>query len=440
MSPFPRPVFSSRAAAVLSMIGVAVGLGNVWRFPYMMGQYGGSAFLCIYVAFVLLLAIPALSAEWALGRATRKGPIGALREAFGPLSGTAAGGLLMLTVTITVSYYLLVVGQVGFTAFMAVFRGFDAHGIAALKAGLGNGPLQYGVGLGVLYAGLYVVHRGLRRGIEAASILIVPLFGAVIVYLVFHALALPGALEAMAAFLAPDFAALGPAEVFAAMGQAVFSIGLGGTLMLTYGSYLADTERIPRNAVLTCLGDTSAALLASLFLVPAMLVYGLDMSAGPGLLFDTLPELFGRMPAGGLAGSAFLLALALVAFLSAVAALEVIVAGFAATDLPGLRLTRGLVIAGLAVVETALMLPSALDPALIGRLDLIFGSGMQVLGSALAVLALTWGLGRETTLTQIFGGRRDRACLLYVHWLRWAVPGVLLFVLLNYSLTAMLGA
>ena len=439
MSPFPRPVFSSRTAAVLSMIGVSVGLGNVWRFPYMMGQHGGSAFLCVYVVFVLAFAIPALTAEWALGRATRKGPIGALREACGPLAGTLAGGLLMLTVTVTVSYYLLVVGQVAFTAFMSIFRGFESDGIASLKAGLGNGPLQYGIGIGVLYAGLFVVHRGLRRGIEAASVVIVPLFGAVIVYLVCHALALPGAMEAVAAFLEPDFAALGPTEVFAAMGQAIFSIGLGGTLMLTYGSYLADTAPIPRDAVLTGLGDTSASLLASLFLVPAILVYGLDMSAGPGLLFDTLPTLFDRLPGGELLGSLFLLALALIAFLSAVAALEVIVAGFAASDLPRLRLTRGRIIAGLAVVETALMLPSALDPAMIGRLDLVFGSGMQVLGSALAVLALTWGLGREATLTQIFGGRRGRARMLYVHWLRWAVPGALLLVLLNYALTVMLG-
>ncbi len=422
------------------MIGVAVGLGNVWRFPYMMGQYGGSAFLFVYLGCVLLFAIPALSAEWALGRATRKGPIGALREAFGFVPGTLAGGLLLVTVTIAVSYYLLIVGQILYTAFMSVTRGFDPTGIAVFETGLGNARLQYAIGLAVLYAGLFVIYRGLGRGIETSSKLIVPFFGVTVVYLVCYSLLLPGALEKFADFLKPDFTQLGPAEIFAAMGQAFFSMGLGGTYMLVYGSYLSDRARIPGDAAITGLGDTSASLLAALFLVPAMLVFGLDMSSGPGLLFATLPRLFGQMPAGELLGSAFLLALALIAFLSAVAALEVIVAGLSGSDLPGLRLSRGRIIAAAAVVETIIMLPSALHPPLIGRLDLIFGSGMQVLGSALAVLALTWCMRPEAGQRQIFGDKRGWLRSAYFHWLRWVVPAALLFVLLNYVLTVMLAA
>ncbi len=409
------------------MIGVAVGLGNVWRFPYMMGQYGGSAFLVVYVVFVLIFAIPAVTAEWSLGRYTRHGPIGAMQRAFGPI-GKWLGYLLVLTVLIANSYYVVIVGNVAYSAFFAVSTGFTADSIPSYTAGLDNGVLQAMVAALVIGAALWVVHRGIGKGIERVSKLFVPVFGIMIITLIILALRLPGATAALKEFLAPDFSQLTPTSLFAALGQAFFSLSLGGTFYLVYGSYLRDRENIPRTAIATGIGDATAALLASLFIVPAVLALGLNMQAGPLLIFETLPRMFAAIPAGRFIGTAFLIGLWMMAFLSTVAAFQVIVA--AMTDSFKFSRTKAALVVG--GVEGLLMLPSALNPDIIGTLDLIFGSGMQMLGSGLTIVALFWGCDKAVAVTQIFGGRTDGIRRLYLVWLKWVVPATLAVMLLLY--------
>ena len=412
------------------MIGVAIGLGNVWRFPYMMGQYGGSAFLIVYLGFTLFFAVPAVMAEWGLGRATRKGPIGAFSTVWGPGWGRVVGYLLLLTVLVANSYYLVVIANVIYSAYFSIVHGFDADSVRVFEKGLALGWLQYILAVGTLGISLYVIHRGLRRGIEVVSRIFVPFFLVTVLYLVFHALALGGALDQMAAFLNPNFSDLTAESLFAALGQAFFSLGLGGTFLLIYGSYLQDDQPIARGACWTGAGDAGAALLAGLFIVPTILVVGLDMTEGPRLIFSTLPRLFMEMPAGRFVGSLFMLALAMVAFLSNIAALEVLAGGI--NDGRKTPWRRSHLIVGIGLLELVLMLPSALDPNVIGTLDLVFGSGMQVLGSALAVLAITWGLGKQGVLKQIFGSEEGRGKTLFFFWLRWVVPGALFCILIGY--------
>ena len=409
------------------MIGVAVGLGNVWRFPYMMGQYGGSAFLVVYLVFVLVFAIPAVTAEWSLGRYTRHGPIGAMEKAFGPF-GRLIGYVLVLTVLIANSYYVVIVGNVAFSAVFSTLTGFSSETIPLYEARLGNGVLQAGVAFLVIVAAIWVIHRGIGKGIERVSKLFVPLFGVMIVTLIVMALRLPGATTALQEFLAPDFSQLTATSIFAALGQAFFSLSLGGTFYLIYGSYLRDDENLPRTAIATGIGDVGAALLASLFIVPTVLALGLNMQAGPSLIFETLPRMFSEIPAGRIIGTAFLIGLWMMAFLSTVAAFQVIVA--ALTDSFKLSLTKaGLIVGG---VEAVLMLPSALNPQIIGTLDLIFGSGMQMLGSGLTIIALFWGCDKAVAALQIFGGRTDGVRSIYLLWLRWVVPSTLGIMLLLY--------
>ena len=415
------------------MIGVSVGLGNVWRFPYMMGKYGGSAFLIMYLIFTVLFAIPALMAEWALGRETRKGPIGAFSAAFGSGLGKPIGYLLILTVLVADSYYLVVIANVIFTTYFSIAHGFTETSMGLFQTQLGNGVLQYVIAVATLVACLVVIYRGLNKGIESVSKIFVPFFGVVIIYLVINAFLLEGAPEKFAAFLNPDFSVIKAEQVFAALGQTFFSLGLGGTFLVIYGSYMQREQNIPRAAIATAFGDVGAAVLASLFIVPTVLVFGLDMSQGPTLIFSTLPELFNVMPAGRLLGSAFLLSLCMVAFLSAVAALEVAVGGL--TDI--LKTSRTKIILALGGLELMLMLPSALYPNLIGILDLVFGSGMQVFGSALAVLGVVWGLGKIKTLNQIFGNSKENLANIYFVWIRWVVPVSLLFILISYIYTSL---
>ena len=427
-----RELFSSRVATVLTMIGVAVGLGNVWRFPYMMGQYGGSAFLVAYLVFVLIFAIPAITAEWSLGRHARHGPIGAMEQAFGPL-GRWLGYLLVFTVLVANSYYIVIVGNVAFSAIFAVVTGFTPETIPIYMSSLSDGVLQAGVALLVIGAAIWVIHRGIGKGIERISKLFVPLFGIMIITLIVMALRLPGATAALTEFLKPDFSQLTPTSLFAALGQAFFSLSLGGTFYLIYGSYLRDEEDIPKAAIATGIGDAGAALLAALFIVPTVLALGLNMQAGPLLIFETLPRMFAEIPAGRVIGAAFLIGLWMMAFLSTVAAFQVIVS--ALTDSFRFSLGKAALIVG--AVEAVLMLPSAFYPNIIGTLDLIFGSGMQMLGSGLTIIALFWGCDKAVAATQIFGGKTDGIRHLYLAWLRWVVPvilGVMLVLYLSDSL------
>ena len=277
---------------------------------------------------------------------------------------------------------------------------------------------------------MVVLYRGLNKGIEAVSRIFVPFFALVIFYLVVNAFFLPGAAAKFVEFLKPDFSVLEAEQIFAALGQAFFSLGLAGTIMVMYGSYMADNQNIPKVAAFTALGDVGAAFLASLFVVPTILVFGLDLSQGPTLVFDTLPKLFSVMPGGRIFGSCFLLALTLIAFLSALGAIEAIVGSI--TEELRIRSGRTRMIIAVLLVEAAVMLPSSLDPGVVGTLDLIFGSAIQMLGSVIAVITVAWGLGQVKTNLQIFGGTSRGWHTNYYFWLKWVVPGVMLVVLGGY--------
>ncbi len=425
-----RPIFSSRIATVLTLIGIAVGLGNVWRFPYMMGKYGGSAFLFVYLAFTLLFAIPALTAEMALGRATQKGPLGAFSQVFGKHWGRIAGGIILLSLAMATSYYAVVIGNVLYTSWFSVATGFSNDTLAVFGSGLGKGWMQYLITVAIIILSLFVIRRGLRKGIEPLSKFFVPFFLIAIIYLIINALSLEGAGEKMLNFLKPDFEALDTEQVFAALGQTFFSVGLGGNFMIIFGSYLQKQEKIPKIAVMTAVGDVSAALLASLFIIPAILVFGLNMAEGPTLIFSTLPQLFIEMPAGRFVGSLFLISLSMVAILSLVAALEVVVSGL--SDFPKLNKHRNKIIWCVGIGLSLVALPSALNPALIGTLDLIFGSGMMVFGSAMTVIGLVWGLGKMKALKEIFGADLPQWKAFYHFWIKWVVPIALILVLIGY--------
>ncbi|MCB9280914.1 MAG: sodium-dependent transporter [Lewinellaceae bacterium] len=426
--------YGSRLGAILTMIGVAVGLGNVWRFPYMMGAYGGSAFLLIYLLFTLALAFPALLTEMLAGRNSGSSTLTAYANLFGNRWGKAIGYLLILAVTVAGSYYVVVVANVFFSAGFSIIRGFSADHNPGYHALLADSALQYGVVVLTVVAALYVAHRGLKKGIERISRIIMPFFLLAVLYMIVYAWTLPGALAKVRQFLAPDFSAVGPREVFAALGQAFYSIGLGGTFVVVYASYIGESRDIPRIGVFTCLGDLGASLLVSLFLVPATLVMGMQMDAGPSLIFQTLPELFAVLPGGRLIGSLFLLSVSLVAFLSLIAAFQVPISSLAGHRISGKKL-----LTGFGLLQLLLSFPSTFYPQLIGLLDLVFGSGMQVLGSMLAVMGMWWGARRLFFRKMLFADPESGRAGLAVFWLRWIVPGTLLAVLIGYVYSSLSG-
>lgn len=426
-----RIQYTSRFTTLITMVGVAVGLGNVWRFPYMMGSYGGSAFLAVYLLFTILFAFPALMAEMTLGRMSGKGTIDAFRLVFGQQTGFIIGVFLLVAITISGSYYAVVVSSVVYTTAYSIISGFSPANNADYSELLSNRWLQYSLTIILIISCLYIIHKGLIKGIEWLSRIVMPLFVISLLYMIFHALTLPNAVHQFRLFLQPDLSKLGSSEIFAALGQAFFSVGLGGTFVVVYASYLKPNENIPRMALLTGLGDVCASLLVSLFLIPSILVFGLDMTAGPGLIFDTFPKLFGTMPGGRIVGSLFLVTLSLVAFLSLIAAYQVPFVSIK-NEKPNLNPKKLLLTIG--IVQAILALPSSLIPSLVGYLDLIFGSGMQVLGSVLCVLGLTWGLRKNSAMQEMFllDNSNLAARNLGIIWIKWIIPLALILVLLGY--------
>lgn len=428
-----RPQFTSRLTTLLAMAAFAVGVGNVWRFPYMMGQNGGSAFLLIYLLFILVLAVPALVAEWSLGRATQSGPVTAFRAAFGSKLGLPLGFLTVFATFMALTYYSIVVGNIIYSAWFATANGFNRETMDAYQAGLGRNGLQFILAAGLTVGCLWVVHRGLNRGIEALNSVLLPIFGVVALYMVGVALTLDGAIAELAEFLKPDFSQAGPNVWFAAMGQACFSIGISGSVGVMYGSYLRQDEHLFPTAASTGLIDTGAALVASLFVVPAVLVFGLDLAAGPSLLFNTLPELFNVMPGGRWLAGPFLAAWAMVAVLTILAAFETIIGALA--DFSGEKFSREGWIWVMGGCLLAVMLPIAFNPQIIGTLDLVFGSGLFMFGCLMAVIGVGWGLGKVALRAQVALGLRDRTAAWLTFWIRWIVPAALFVILASFILT-----
>lgn len=434
-----RETFASRLGLVATMIGVAVGLGNVWRFPYMAGRFGGAAFLLFYLAMAALIGVPALMAEWALGRRTRRGPLGAYERA-GLRGGRALGVVLFLGLAFANAYYCNAVGWVLFHGLAAggqlLGAGMDGTVILPPEAGVDPRALA----LQMLMTGLVVggatlvVVRGLRAGIEPASRLLTPLVFVALLILLARSVTLPGAGAGLSWLVRFEPGSLTAGAAMAALGQMVFSLALGGTFMVVYGSYLAGDEPLAATATWTVVGDTGAGLLAGLAIFPAVFALGLEPSSGPGLLFFTLPGVFSRVPLGAAVGALFFLALGGAAFLSAVAAFEVLVAGVLDNTSLGRGMAARLVAAGVFLLSV----PPMTNMRIFVPWDLTFGSGFQTAGALAAAFTFGWALDRGAALAQIAHGSDRQTRALYL-WVRWVIPTAILAVGVWWVLTELLG-
>jgi len=288
----------------------------------------------------------------------------------------------------------------------------------------------------VIFACGIVLIKGLRRGIEKVSKVIMPALLAILLILIVRSLTLEGAGQGLAWYLGGFRPGnLSGSVIAAALGQAVFSMSLGGTFMVIYGSYLDRSENISRAAIFTGVGDTLAGLLAGLAIFPAVFAFGLAPDSGPSLLFDTLPRTFQQMPLGGLFGLLFFASLFGAAFLSAVAAFEVLVGGL--VDNTGLE-RRNAVILTCAIV-LVLAVPPMINMRIFVPWDLTFGSGMQTLGTLLAVLTTAWCIKRSEALAELSDGRLRPFHRILYWWMRIVIPVSVIFVGMNWLLESVLG-
>jgi NSS family neurotransmitter:Na+ symporter len=435
-----RETFTSHFGLLMTMIGVAVGLGAVWRFPYMVGRFGGAAFVLFYLLVVFFVGIPALMAEWILGRHTQRGTLGAYEKGGIP-GGKYIGYFLFFVVFWATGYYSNALGWVGFHALGELVSAFGGHLDPAVIL-----PPQQGFNLTsfllqllmtamVIFTCGIVLVKGLRRGIEKTSKWIVPTLFGILIALIVRSVTLSGAQQGIDWFIGNfHLDALKPSVMAAALGMAFFSMSLGGTFMVIYGSYLDRKAVISKNAVFTGIAASTAGLLAGFAIFPAVFAFGLEPSSGPGLIFSTLPQTFDLMPAGWLFGLLFFVGLFGAAYLSDVAAFEVLVGGL----LDNTKWERKKAVFCVCAIVYVLAIPPMINMKVFVPWDLTFGSGMQALGSLMAVVTAGWFIKRYAFLKELGIKKKPLQTFLY-WWLRIIIPVAILFVGINWILESVFG-
>ena len=332
-TPAHRGLWSSRMAFILAATGSAVGLGNIWKFPYVTGQYGGGAFVLVYLLCIAIVGIPIMMAEVYIGRSGRHNPITSFRlvaerNLASPVWRISAI-VGVLAAFIILSFYSVIGGwaasYVGHAA-MGDFTGQSAEAIGELFGGLLASPVTLLIWHTIFMAlVIFVVARGLKSGLERAVTILMPALFVLLLVAVGYATT-TGHFGAAVAFLfTPDFGALTMDGVLVALGHAFFTLSLGMAIMMAYGSYLGDDVSVGRTAVTVSIMDTVVALMAGLAIFPVVFANGLEAGAGPGLIFQTLPLAFGQMPMGSIFGALFFVLLLFAAWTSAISLLEPVV-------------------------------------------------------------------------------------------------------------------
>lgn len=323
-------MWSSRFAFVMASVGFAVGLGNIWRFPYVTGENGGSAFVVIYLLCALAIGIPCLMAELLVGRRGGGSPprsMAVVAQESGRSKGwSIVGGMGVATAYTIAITYAVVVGWVLWylaRALSAGFAGFDAGIAEATFTGLltDNQSMMFWTLVGNIIVGS-IIYAGVTSGIERAVTIMMPLMFALLVGLSIYNYFAGGFVETLQWLFTPDFSKVTGATFLAAIGQAFFSIGVGMGGMMTYGAYLPRDFSIARGAATIVMADTLIALLAGFVVFPAVFHFGLDMASGPGLIFQTLPVAFAQMPGGAIFAVLFFIMLAVAGVTSMVGLLE----------------------------------------------------------------------------------------------------------------------
>ena len=323
-----REHWANRIGFILAAAGSAIGLGNIWRFPYMTGEHGGAAFMLIYLLAILLLGYPLIVTEIVLGRASQRDPVGVFKVLAPNTPWWLVGALGVFTGFVILSYYAVVAGWSLAYVYKVVIAtsspGID-HALV-FKDHISNiwEPIAWQALFMMLTVG--IIAAGVVKGIQRWSTILMPILFVLLIILIVRAVTLPGAGEGLAYYLKPDFSKVTGRTLLAALAQAFFSLSLGMGALITYGSYLNEKDEIPASAAWVAGLDTGVALLAGLALFPAIFALGFKPGAGPGLAFITLPAVFAQMPLGGIFGVLFFFLLGIAALTSAISLLEVVTA------------------------------------------------------------------------------------------------------------------
>ena len=442
-----RESFGSRFGVLMAMVGSAVGLGNMWRFPYMVSEHGGAAFLFVYVICVFVICLPIFFAEFVVGRRSQSNAFRAF-EKLAPGSQWKWVGFVAITAPVIILSYYSVVGgwsiqyffkscTFGFTELVtqeyldSMFAGFISSTWAPL---LGHTFF--------LILTALVLMGGVKSGIERFGKVMMPVLYFIVLAIAIWTATLPGASEGLAFLFNPDFSAITPSVCAAALGQAFFSLSLGYGTMLTYASYVSKKENIASSSVSIALSDLVFSLIASCAIMPAVFAFGLNTQGGPGLVFQTLPYIFSKMPFGGLVAILFFLSLIVAALTSAISLYEVGVAYL--TEEKKMSRKKAVIVLFVAIwvvgVLCSLSFGSLSHVKIFGNiffdfLDKFSANFLMTLGSLMVVLFVGWKMKKPDVFDEFTNGGtlRGNVRLFRILWpvLRYVAPIAILVIFIS---------
>jgi NSS family neurotransmitter:Na+ symporter len=410
-------LWSSRMAFILAAVGSAVGLGNIWKFPYITGENGGGAFVLVYLACIAIVGIPVLIAEVMIGRRGGQSPVASMRE-LTTTEGTRKGWRLIgwngiVASFLVLSFYSVIGGWAlvyVFKAASGMFTGADADAIGGTFGGMLASAtdllLWHSVFMAIV---IFIVGRGIRSGMERAINTLMPLLFVLLFIMVGYAMTTGKFGEAVSFMFSPDFSKLTTEGVLTALGHAAFTLSIGIGVMMAYGSYLPQKVNIARTAMTIAVLDTGVALMAGLAIFPLVFANGLEPGAGPGLIFVTLPLAFGQMSGGVIFGTLFFALLLVAALTSAISMLEPVVEWL--EEHKGISRSKSALGGGLAIwlvgIGTVLSFnnwaefhPLAFIPFFEGKtvfdlLDFLVSNLMMPLGGLAIALFAGWAMKRQ---------------------------------------------
>lgn len=435
--------WSSRFAFIMASVGFAVGLGNIWRFPYVTGENGGAAFVIVYLACAFGIGIPILMAELLIGRRGAASPPNAMANVAAENGksrkwGVVGGMGLLAAYTIEI-VYAVIVGWVLWYLFKAVTTGFiGIDGVAAnaefasvLDSSLG---MIFWTLVGLSITGL-IIYAGVQNGIERAVVVMMPLMLFLLVALAGYNYFAGGFSEAIVWLFTPDFSKIGPGTVLVAIGQAFFSIGVAMGGMMIYGSYLPKSISITQSVFIIVIADTAVAVLAGLVIFPAVFANGLDPAAGPGLIFQTLPVAFAQMPGGYVFSILFFVMLSFAGITSMVGLVECVNGWLQDSyDMP--RHKSALLVVGSIALLSVLSILSynVMSDYTIGgknfndALDYFSNQILLPLGGLLIAIFAGWVVSKETTKNEL-SSLNDFGYQVWHFLIRFVVPPALIVIL-----------
>jgi NSS family neurotransmitter:Na+ symporter len=439
-----RDSFTSKAGVIAAAAGSAIGLGNIWRFPYVAGENGGGAFLIVYIAFIFLIGMPVMLSELIIGRRAQRNPYGAFKLLKPGQPWYLVGLMGIGAAFMILAFYSTIAGWTLEYLYQSIIDGFSGKSTEELHAGFDH--FQQSGWMPVIWQIIFmfftsaIVWMGVKNGIEKYSKILMPVLLLIIIIISVRSVTLPGAMAGIEFLFKPDFSKINGQVILEALGQAFFSMSIGMGTLITYGSYISKKDNLSSTAFAVSGADTLIAVLAGVAIFPAVFAFGIDPGAGEGLVFITLPNIFQQMAGGYFWALLFFILLSVAALTSTISVLEVVVAYFSEElNIPRKRATA---VAAALITILGILCTLSMGPyknlklwsgSLFGDLEYLSANVLLPLSGLLIVTFVAWFMGRNNLGAELSneGKLRVRFFGVFLFIVRFLAPVAIALVFMN---------